>query len=452
MDAGLLLPLFSLPSSGGRGDFSQAKHYIDFLKAAGFMYWQILPINPVDRYLSPYASPDLSAGDYGLLDTVSMEKAGFLPPLGVLPFEKKVGALMENLNTKKVERTQGFQDFMNRSEQDTVAAGLFSLAMGRYGEFSYWPTDVKEDYASFHRAHADDPLVRTYAALAFIFEIQWREVLDYAESRGIQIVGDLPYYPGIDSVERWVMPEHFLLDEHLEPLYVSGVPGDDFSDFGQLWNSPVYNWRRMEAENFSYHRKQIGNALGRYHRLRLDHFRGYEKVFHIPRGGAPAEGHWEDVPGEALFRPWKEDPRFFIEDLGHLDVDFYRFRDAFSWPGMKVMALEGPGGEGNRPQIYYTGNHDTDPLPLYVKHMDEDQKRAWEDVLEGEMCVSRLIGYAVHRREDTVFFQHGDFLKDPSRINRPGTCFGNWRWMLPREALLGEAAEEIRNYLEERAK
>lgn len=452
MDAGMLLPIFSLPSVSGRGDFSQVEAYLNFLRDAGFSYWQILPINPVDGYMSPYASPDLSAGDLLLLDVGALEKEGLLSSIGQVPYGKKMAALCSLLNLKKVEGSGSFQDFMKEKGEEAVAAGLFYLAMGRYGHFRDWPEEVKKDFPRFKDAHQGDRAVRTYVALSYLFEKQWNKILNYAEACGIDIVGDLPYYPGMDSVQRWIHPEHFLLDEDLEPLYVSGVPGDDFNDEGQLWNSPVYDWKVLAADDFSYFRKRIHGAITRYHRLRLDHFRGYDRIFHIPRGEKPAAGHWEAVPGEALFAPWKEDPRFLIEDLGFLDEDFYRFRDKFPWPGMGVMVLEGPGGERDRPQIYYTGNHDTDPLPLYVKNMGEATKKNWEEALAGEVSTQNLLHYAVCRGEDTVFFQQGDFLENPGRINRPGTRRGNWQWMLPPEALTNEAAKKIRGCLEERAK
>lgn len=452
MDAGMLLPIFSLPSPSGRGDFSQVEAYLNFLRAAGFSYWQILPINPVDAYMSPYASPDLSAGDLLLLDVGVLEKEGLISSVKEVPYEKKIAALCSNLNLRKTEDCPGFQDFMEEKGEEAEAVGLFYLAMGRYGHFRHWPAEVKKDFPRFRDAHKGDRAVRIYCALSYLFEKQWKNILNYAEACGIEIVGDLPYYPGIDSVERWIHPEHFLLDDDLEPTYVSGVPGDDFSDEGQLWNSPVYDWKALAAEDFAYFRKRIDSALNRYHRLRLDHFRGYEKIYHIPRGEKPAAGHWERVPGEALFSPWKEDRRFLIEDLGFLDEDFYRFRDKFPWPGMRVMALEGPSRASERPQIYYTGNHDTDPLPLYVKHMDEKTKRLWEDAMGAEVSTENLLNDAVCRREETVFFQHGDFLENPGRINRPGTCRGNWQWMLPLDAMNEEAARRIELCLKERAK
>lgn len=452
MDAGMLLPIFSLPSSSGRGDFSQAEVYLKFLRAAGFSYWQILPINPVDAYMSPYASPDLSAGDLLLLDVAALEREGDLSILGQVHYGRKIDALFSHLKLKKVEAREGFQNFMNEQGERVVAAGLFYLASSRYGPFRNWPLEVKKDFYSFRNAHKDEKRVRIYCALSYLFEKQWKRILECAQGYGIKIVGDLPYYPGIDSVERWIHPEHFLLDETLEPTYVSGVPGDSFSDEGQLWNSPVYDWKALAADDFAYFRKRIDAALNRYHCLRLDHFRGYEKIFHIPRGEKPAAGHWEAVPGEALFAPWKEDPRFLIEDLGFLDEEFYRFRDKFPWPGMGVMALEGPRPSSRRPQIYYTGNHDTDPLPLYVKKIDEETRRRWREVMGAEVNTENLLDYAVHRQEETVFFQHGDFLENPGRINRPGTCRGNWQWMLPPDAINDDVARRIELCLRERAK
>lgn len=452
MKAGILSPIFSLPVPGGRGDFSVVKDYLNFLHRSGLSYWQILPINPVDAYGSPYASFSLSAGDLGLLDLTALAEDGLLARADVVAAEEKEDYLFEYLDFERAAREPGYAVFLQEEGTWAKDVAVFRALRRQYGVLMNWPDRYRIYDVNTVAPLWNESAVQKYAVLEYLFDRQWYALRNHARGLGITIVGDLPYYPGRDSLELWRMPENFLLDENRNPLYISGVPGDDFNDAGQTWNSPVYDWERLRADDFRFHTALFRRALKRYDLVRLDHFRGYEKIFHIPYGETPKEGHWAPVPGrELLSRFLSMRDRFLIEDLGTLDRAFYEFRDAFGFRGMGVLPFEAPGTISAYPRIYYTGNHDTAPLGGYVSEMGAFERRGWEDYLKKPISRENLLQYALERPEEIVIFQHTDLWDDAPRINVPGTETGNWRAQIPVRYMDEKTAEYIRQRIGERA-
>ena len=337
--AGVLMPIFSLSSPFGIGTFSkEAYAFIDFLKAAGQGYWQILPIGPTGFGDSPYQSVSTFAGNPYFIDPVTLKEQGLLSEEELWTYD--FGGIMEQVDYGKMYQfrylllkhaydrfvEQGgltqdeYNEFKTKEAEWLDDYALFMAIKRREDGKSWldWPTELKsrqEEALLTARAELEE-LVEFYCFQQFEFYKQWNKLHAYAKEKGIQIIGDIPFFVSLDSCDVWSHPEAFEMSEDHTPKAVAGTAD------GQVWGNPVYNWKEMEQDGYSFwmHRMRHANAM--YDVLRLDHFHGFLSCFAIPYGETAAEhGTMEPGPGLAFFEAVRAklgDVKMIAEDLGEL--------------------------------------------------------------------------------------------------------------------------------------
>ena len=478
--SGILMPVFSLPSPYGIGPLGQAaRDFIDFLKAAGQSWWQILPVGPTGYGDSPYQSFSAYAGNPYLIDLDLLRQDGLLTQAeidsafwGADPSRVDYGALYQNrLTVLSAACRRGWQ-------RDTAAVARFSaenqgwlpdyalfMALKRHfggKPWQSWPEDIRlrrpEAVERYRRLLAADVELFTY--LQFLFFRQWDGLRAYAAGQGVRIIGDLPIYVAMDSADVWAAPSSFQLDKNLLPKEVAGVPPDYFSADGQLWGNPLYNWDAMKTDGFGWWIRRVDGARRLYDLLRLDHFRGFERYWAIPYGDTNARGgHWVAGPGMDLLRVltgWFPDIRFIAEDLGQLTPEVHALRDAAGLPGMKVLefAFDPEGAGDYLPHNHipgcacYTGTHDNAPLAAWLKEADPAETamaRAYLGLNAEEGPVWGILRGGMSSVAELFVAQLQDYLElgADSRVNTPGVAEGNWQWRLLPGQLTDTLAEKI---------
>ena len=398
---GILLPVFSLPSRYGIGDFgAEAYKFVDFLAETGQNIWQILPLNQTSFGDSPYQSPSAYAGNPYFIDLEALFREGLLTA------EELAGQA----------EPQGNIDYARLYER-------------RYAV-------LRRAYARFDANGAD-----------FLRFCQWKALKGYANGKGIRIVGDLPIYVSADSADVWSQPAYFQLDENLCPTAVAGVPPDGFTPDGQLWGNPLYNWERLEEEGFAWWIERFRAAFEMYDMVRVDHFRGFAAYFAVPFGDSTAKnGKWVQAPGKALFAKVKEAfpaAPVWAEDLGYLDESVRELLAYTGYPGMKILqfAFDSKNSEylpKNYPAncVAYTGTHDNMTSRQYlegVRGMAKWRVRLCTRRKPRETRTHAFVRAVLQSRADTVVIPMQDYLElgEEARVNTPSTLGGNWVWRLP---------------------
>ncbi|OAQ20113.1 4-alpha-glucanotransferase [Thermosulfurimonas dismutans] len=476
--AGILLPISALPSPYGVGDFGpEAFRFVDFLKAAGQSLWQILPLNPTrPRYgNSPYLSFSLFAGNPLLISPEKLYEEGLLPKEDLAPpnFPEdrvnypRVMAYKRVLLRKAWERFKPdheFEAFYERERDWLEDYALYTVLEEESGRpWPEWEESVRhrdpEILAGLKKAYRER--IEEVKFEQYLFFKQWFVLKSYANERGIFIVGDLPFYPGYESVEVWSNPKVFKLDENLRPAVVAGVPPDYFSRTGQLWGNPVYNWEVLEAQGFSWWLKRLAHNLKLFDILRLDHFRGFVAYWEVPAGEKTAvNGHWVEAPAqkffEAVFRRLLN-PSLLAEDLGYITSDVREIRKLFGIPGMKVLVFaffeeDSPYLPHNHEKeaFVYTGTHDTNTVKGWFERELNPEARRRLDTYVGKSLTAEIVSkemvrlaYASPAKAAIIPIQDLLGLGEEARINTPSRREGNWEWRLRAEALSPELSSEL---------
>lgn len=421
--AGVLLPVASLAHDAA-GCGAAARAFIDWLVAARFSVWQVLPIGPTGADGSPYWLRSDFATHAGLIDR--RDYSG------------------DEL-TSWCEREHAWV-------HDYALHAALAAAQGG-APWQDWPAPLRERepraLAAARTQHA--AAIERVMVEQFLADRGWAELRAYAHARGVLLFGDLPIYVAPDSVETWVHRPQFQLDHEGRPLALAGVPPDYFAVDGQLWGNPLYDWDAMIADDYAFWRARVRRALARFDLLRLDHFRGLAAYWRVPAGARTArEGEWRPAGGRALLRALVEDagrPAFVAEDLGIITPDVEALRREFALPGMRVLQFAFDGSADNPylpyrhtcDSVVYTGTHDNDTTLGWYRSL-EAATRARVDYLlrahEGEMP-DAMIHAALASVADLAVIPVADLLAldSAARINVPGTTVGNWRWRLPGGAL-----------------
>jgi 4-alpha-glucanotransferase len=429
--AGVLLHLSSLDAPLGRG----GRAFIDWLAEAGFSVWQILPTGPTGPDGSPYWVRSDFAGNSAFLDPAELPSAQ--------PAE--------------------YEAFLDEAREWLDDYALFEvLSAAHAGEAWWtWPAELRDRTPS-----ALDRVTRDLASdlqrikrEQFAFFVQWRRMREHARSRGVRILGDLPFYVGPDSAETWAHREQFQLDAQGRATAVAGVPPDYFSETGQLWGNPLYAWHTMRHDNFAYWRARVLEQLQRVDLLRIDHFRALAAHWGVPAGAPDARGgEWHLTPGEELLRILMDelgDLPIVAEDLGLITADVVALRKGFGLPGMRVLqfAFSGEGDNPHLPHMHehdtvvYTGTHDNDTTLGWYRSLDEETRRRVDSMLRvdrGSMPEA-LIREALGSVGQLAIIPAQDLLGlgSEARLNTPGTVDGNWRWRLPAGALTPHLARHF---------
>ncbi len=477
--SGILMPIFSLPSKYGIGTLGkEAKRFIDFLKKGGQTYWQILPLNPTNYGDSPYQSFSSFGGNPYFIDIEELIEGELLTRREAESFDfgedaqaVDYGLLYEN-RLKLLELA--FNRFIPDTEYDKfVSENAFWLedyslfmALKNAHEDAPWsdwekPLRLREE-AAISKAKADlKERMKFYSFLQFIFHEQWNKIKEYANKNGIKIIGDIPIYVALDSADVWGNPKQFLLDEDLVPTVVAGCPPDAFSEEGQLWGNPIYNWKAMKNDGYSWWKGYLGQALKKYDVVRIDHFRGFESYYTIPYGEKNAKkGKWVKGPDIDLFNSLKaefgKDLPIIAEDLGYLTPPVLKMLKSTGFPGMKVLqfafdsSLESAYLPHNlvKNSVVYTGTHDNDTILGWLTSANEYEVKTAKNYLnhfEDSTFNWAMMRAALMSVCDTCILMLPDIvgLDSKARINTPSTLGGNWQWRIKGECINDWLAEII---------
>lgn len=468
---GILMPIFSLPSKYGIGTLGkEAKRFVDFLSKSGQSYWQILPLNPTNYGDSPYQSFSSFAGNPYFIDIETLIEEGLLTKPQAESFD--FGDDTETIDYGKLYKNRlpllrlAFENF---KPDDTYFAFLeknsfwlddYSLFMALKNahndcEWSLWDKElrVRESVTITKAKTQYSKDMDFYRFIQFKFDRQWQSLKSYANSKGIGIIGDIPIYVALDSADVWANPTQFQLDKDLKPTVVAGCPPDAFSEDGQLWGNPIYNWAKMEKEEFAWWKRYLGHALKRYDLTRIDHFRGFESYYTIPFGDKDAKnGKWVKGPDVKLFDALKkefgENLPIIAEDLGLLTPAVLKMLEATAFPGMKVLqfAFDPSLKSDYLPHnlikncVVYTGTHDNDTI---IGWLDSASKPEVETAKRYLNCETKenfnwaMMRMALMSVADTCILMMNDIigLDSKARINTPSTVGGNWQWRIKGECI-----------------
>ena len=427
--------LLHLASLGPGALGAPGRAFVDWLAEAGFTVWQILPVGPTGPDGSPYWVRSDHAGNPHFVE--AGEPAGD-----------------EHDYAAFCERARGWLDEYAQFEAlSAMHAGL---------PWWEWPAAHRdrhpETLRELDRSHTD-ALERTRRQ-QFAFDRQWRELRAYAHERGVRLFGDVPFYVAPDSVDTWAHRDQFQLRPDGSPRAVAGVPPDYFSELGQLWGNPLYDWSAMRHDDFALWRARVARQLERVDLLRIDHFRALAAHWGVPAGAPDARGGaWHRTPGRALLGALQAelgDLPLVAEDLGHITPDVIALRNRFGLPGMRVLqfAFGGESDDVHLPHMHsrdcvvYTGTHDNDTTLGWYLTLDRETQRRVDFYLRvtpgsmPEALVRAALGsvgqLAVVPVQDLIG------LDSQARLNTPGTNVGNWTWRLPGDALTAELSRRYR--------
>ncbi|MBU5434955.1 4-alpha-glucanotransferase [Pseudoflavonifractor sp. MSJ-37] len=478
--SGVLLPVTALPGGYGIGSLGEkARRFVDFLSDAGQSYWQILPLVPPGGGDSPYMSPSSFAGDPFLLDLEELAREGLLTERELeearWPDPDRVDyAWLHRTRPALLRKAWGrgkarfrteLEAFWEQESDWLPDYALFMAVREKLGgaERKDWPEEIRrrpETLEALRRGLAEE--MGGHAFLQFLFFRQWTALKAYANGKGIRILGDLPIYVSPDSAEVWAEPELFQLDEEGHPTAVAGVPPDAFTDEGQHWGNPLYDWDRHRATGYTWWKRRGEHMARLYDMVRIDHFRAFHTYWSIPLGAASAkEGHWEPGPGMELVRLLEQVPglELIAEDLGDLDADARAFIAGSGLPGMKILIYAfDPVGESaylphNCPpeSVIYTGTHDT---PTFVQWLFDEASPAERDYAFDYLRLREDEGFgwgavcgawASPARLAIVPMQDLLGLGADARMNAPGTMGPqNWSWRVREAAFNRDVSDRLR--------
>lgn len=476
----------ALPAKYGIGTMGRcAYQFVDFLKAAGQKYWQLLPIGPTSYGDSPYASFSSFAGNPYFIDLDLLAKEGLLkraelnrPDWGDDPARVDYGKIyrsrfeilrlaFERGRECLAEEIQAFRE-KNRGWVENYA--LYMAVKAHFGMMSWteWPQeDIRlhrpgavEKYGALLREDVD-----FYIFVQYLFFRQWDALRDYAHENGVQFIGDIPIYVALDSADVWSEPEFFQLDGENVPVEVSGVPPDAFTEDGQLWGNPLYDWEAMKRDGYGWWLRRIDGARRLYDIIRIDHFRGLESYWAVPYGAETArEGRWRPGPGMDIIKvlmSWFKDLNLIAEDLGYVTPQVKKLLADSGLPGMRILefAFDAHGESDYLPHrcapnsVCYIGTHDNDTVMGWVEATGREDlrfARRYMHITEDEGWCWGLVRTGMATPSDLFVVQMQDLLELPAscRMNTPGTSGGNWQWRMLPGAVSKKLAKKLREYTE----
>lgn len=476
--AGMLMPVSSLPARHGIGDFGSSSYeFVDKLVEGGFSVWQILPLNPLGYGNSPYQPYSSYAGDELYISLDRLHAEGLI---GAVPAFQKFSAKVDYEAVRKFKETylrKAFRRFRPNAEyeefirQEWVQEYAVYLTLKKKNGmvcWNEWP--AKEKNYGRDKTGVDlslyDTDIRYEMFVQYLFYHQWMTLKEYANERGIQIMGDVPFYVGIDSQDVWANRDSFLLNKGGRPQWIAGVPPDYFSATGQRWGNPIYNWKLLKENGYKFWLNRLSYTSKLFDIIRIDHFRAFDTYWKIPASCPTAiEGKWIEAPGydffDTLFREYP-DLNVVAEDLGDMRPEVYELRDHYHFMGMKVLQFTFDPLENNNDfedrehMIMYTGTHDNQTVMGWYKGQPEKFRRATlKELRKGGYDTGkvsdRFICSAMDSIADLVVVPMWDFLGlgDDARMNTPGTLGSpNWEWRMKSFTAFDKKIDWIRDLME----
>ena len=484
--SGILMHISSLPGPYGIGSMGKAAYdFVDFLAAAGQSFWQILPLNPTGYGDSPYQSFSTFAGNHYLIDLDTLADQGLLLPeeLGGIDWGADAGrvdfgrlyherARLLKIAHSRFEETAEYRDFVRDNGLWLEDYALFMAIKERFHgrDWQNWSVSLLMRLPPVMEAYREDlrEAISFQYFLQYEFFRQWKALHAYANSRGIKIIGDVPFYVPLDSADVWANPELFQLDPSRRPKVVAGCPPDGFSADGQLWGNPIYDWEKMHAERYHWWIRRMKAAARMYDVVRFDHFQGFESYWAIPAGDKTAAGGtWCKGPGMDFVGAIKRalpDLPIIAEDLGFVTQEVRDLLRDSGYPGMKVMEFafdtREPSARDYLPHRYpvnsvvYSGTHDNLTLRQWFDEADPADVQAARDYLglnETEGPVWGMIRGAMGSVSRLCIIQMQDYLQvgREGRMNHPGTMSrANWTWRAAPGFASADLAKKIRTLTE----
>ncbi len=481
--SGILMHISSLPGDTGIGTLGvEAYKFVDFLKKSGQTYWQVLPLCPTSYGDSPYQSFSTFAGNPYFIDFDLLCSDGLLK-------KSDYSIINWGINSEKVDYSKiydnrfkvlrkAFNNFDFSDKSYIAFCGVncfwlddFALYMALKNSFNgkpwnEWSIDLKvrkTDAIKKVKIELKDE-IEFQKFIQYLFFKQWTSLKKYANENGVKIIGDIPIYVAKDSADVWSNPKQFLLDEDCNPIEVAGCPPDAFSDEGQLWGNPLYNWDYMKADRYTWWKKRINHLCNMCDVIRIDHFRGFESFYCIPADSETAKiGEWRKGPGIDFFREIECDlgkKDIIAEDLGYLTPAVKKMLKQSKYPGMKVLQFAFDTDEENdyllhnftKNSVAYAGTHDNDTI---IGYMTKTAPRKTRKRAREYLRLTRKDGYnwgfmkAVwSSNSDTAIVTMQDLLGlgNEARMNFPSTTKGNWQWRAKSDYITDELAEKLRYY------
>ena len=481
--AGILMPISSLPSPYGIGTFGESAYdFVDHLVAARQKFWQVLPLGPTSFGDSPYASFSAFAGNPYFIDLDILVEEGLLDREYVnsfmwnleeqyvdygLIYNSRFEVLRTAFTNSNHEESEKYKVFLRENEYWLEGYCLYSACKNKFEGTSWtdWESEIKyrdeQSIQELKEELKDD--IEFYKFVQYKFYEQWNQLKEYANEKEIEIIGDIPLYVAMDSADVWQHTEFFQLDEELNPTKVAGVPPDVFSETGQRWGNPLYDWKKLEAEDFSWWRKRMEHSARLYDVIRIDHFIGMVKYYAIPAEDEDARnGTWEKGPGLKLIKVMNEsigNKKIIAEDLGVQMPEVIKVLEKSGYPGMKVLEFAFDGNRKNdhlpyywtQNTVAYGGTHDNDTLMGYftgLQYWELGYIREYMECRDGsiEELVDKIFKTAYASVADLVIFQMQDVLKigNIGRMNLPSSMGTNWRWRMLQGQFGPEEIEKLR--------
>lgn len=473
--SGVLLHITSLPNEFGIGSLGEeSREFIIKLKQAGQIWWQILPIGPTGYGDSPYQSFSSFAGNPYLINLDYLKNCSLLTDEEItevkslyncnrVDFGKLYNERYITLRRAYERFDKSSLDFESFCRENSFWLNDYALFMTLKDENNGKPWQEWEDKYKFRDKEAIEEFennnfskVNFYRFLQFQFFSQWDGLKRFAHENGIKIVGDLPIYVAEDSSDCWANPELFSLDENLKPIWVGGCPPDGFSEDGQLWGNPCYDWQVHEETDYDWWVNRFKWLFSIFDCVRIDHFRGFESYWRIPAGDDTARnGSWIQGPGMKLFSKLKDELGelpIIAEDLGYMTKEVYEFRRETGFPGMKILlfAFAKDASSDYLPHnmdknfVVYPSTHDSDTVIGWIKEHDREEvefAKRYLNMTEEEGLNWGMIRGAMTSVADMAIFQMQDILGlgNETRMNYPGTASGNWTWRMK----IGEFSEDL---------
>jgi len=480
---GILLHPTSLPGRFGIGDLGESAYkFVDLLVEYNQKLWQICPLGPTGYGDSPYQCFSAFAGNPLLINLDKLMGEGFLSSEDLHiqdPFDDHSVDYGRIITFKYALLWRAYERF-------TATATLVQRA--KFGNFCQHQRDWLDDYALFMalKAHHNGATWNTWEwdlvnrgqnalnywkqqlahqisyqkFLQYVFFDQWLELKAYANRNSIKIIGDIPIFVAFDSADAWSHQDLFFFDDSGNPTFVAGVPPDYFSPTGQLWGNPIYRWDVMKERGYRWWIARFAKTFEVVDIVRLDHFRGFAKYWSVPFGEPTAvQGTWEPGPGEALFHAVEKTLGklpIIAEDLGVITPDVVALREAFNFPGMKILQFAFDAKEDNDylPHTYkqnyavYTGTHDNDTTPGWYNKCSAEEKEwvnAYLNTDGSDICWD-FIRAAWSSVADIAIIPLQDMLclDSEARMNIPATSGQNWRWRFTWDMIPQESCERLK--------